>query len=96
MKIQLAVLAALSIGCVVAHVIGNDIGEVAPRPGAVSMSLNTTSVNNIMQTFVPIMAYFALNGKSFPLDISESGWLYSFNFHNLTVVEATGFTEKVF
>jgi len=96
MKIQLAVLAALSIGCVVAHVIGNEIGEITPRPGAVSMSLNTTSVNNIMQTFVPIMAYFALNGKSFPLDIRESGWLYSFTFNNLTVVEATGFTEKVF
>jgi hypothetical protein len=96
LKIQLAVLAALSIGCVVAHVIGDGIGEITPRPGAVSMSLNTTSVNNIMQTFVPIMAYFALNGKSFPVDVKESGWLYSFTFNNLTVVEATGFTEKVF
>jgi hypothetical protein len=60
------------------------------------MSLNATSVSNIMQTFVPIMAYFALNGKSFPLNVSESGLLYSFTFNNLTVVEATGFTEKVF
>jgi hypothetical protein len=42
------------------------------------------------------MAYFALNGKSFPVDVKESGWLYSFTFNNLTVVEATGFTEKVF
>lgn len=27
-------------------------------PGALSASLNTTSINNIMQTFVPILAYF--------------------------------------
>ena len=60
------------------------------------MSLNTTSIDNIMQTFVPIMAYFALNGKSFPLNITESGLLYKFTFKNLTILEASGFTEKVF
>merc|ERR1712070_1098196 len=73
-----------------------EVGEITPRPGAVSLSLNATSVNNIMQTFVPIMAYFALNGKSFPLNINESGLLYSFSLSNLTILEATGFTEKVF
>ena len=70
--------------------------DIKPRAGAISMSLNTTSIDHLMQTFVPILAYFSLNGKSFPLNVTESGLLYKFTFKNLTVVEASGFTEKVF
>ena len=49
-----------------------------------------------MQTFVPIMAYFALNNHTFPLNIHESNFLYSFDFNDMHIIEASGFKEKVF
>lgn len=35
--------------------------QLVAQPGAIELSLNATSINNVMQTFVPIMAYYALN-----------------------------------
>ena len=49
-----------------------------------------------MQTFVPIMAYFTLNNHTFDLNIHESSWLYTFDFNQMHIIEASGFTTKVF
>ena len=32
--------------------------------GALSMYINTTSVNNMMQTFVPLLSYYMLQNKT--------------------------------
>jgi hypothetical protein len=39
--------------------------QLVAQPGAIELSLNATSINNVMQTFVPIMAYYALNNHTF-------------------------------
>jgi len=49
-----------------------------------------------MQTFVPIMAYFTLNNHTFDLNVHESSWLYTFDFNQMHIIEASGFTTKVF
>jgi hypothetical protein len=49
-----------------------------------------------LQTFVPILAYFALNNHTFPLNIHEKNLLFSFDFTSMHIIEATGFTEKIF
>jgi hypothetical protein len=97
MRIQSAVLLALTVSTTIAKaVIGQEEGQIAPSPGAIQASVNATSISNIMQTFVPIMAYFALNNHTFDFDIHEKNALYSFDFNSMHIIEATGFTEKVF
>jgi len=97
MRIQTAVLLALTVSTTIATaVIGLEDGQIAPSPGAIQASVNATSISNIMQTFVPIMAYFALNNHTFDLNIHEKNALYSFDFNSMHIIEATGFTEKVF
>jgi hypothetical protein len=91
------VLLALTISATVAKtVFGFGEGQIAPTPGAISASVNATSMSNIMQTLVPIGAYFGLNNKTFDVGIHESNILYSFDFNDVHIIEATGFTEKVF
>lgn len=80
MKIQNAVLLALTISTTVAKYFGTEEGQILPTPGSIQASVNTTSISNIMQTFVPILAYFSLNNQTFPLNIHESNALFSFDF----------------
>ena len=61
-----------------------------------SAYLNTTSIENIIQTFTPLVAYFSLNNRTFDVNITESGYLYSFELDKIHVIQATGFTEKIF
>jgi len=42
------------------------------------------------------MAYFALNNHTFDLDIHKSSWLYTFDFNQMHIIEASGFTTKIF
>jgi len=47
-----------------------------PKPGALHVSLNTTSMTNIMNSMVPLVAYFALNNKTFNVNYTKSTTLY--------------------
>jgi len=97
MRIQTAVLFALTVSATIAKgTFGLEDGQIAPSPGAIQASVNATSISNIMQTFVPIMAYFALNNHTFDIDVHASNFLYKFDFNSMHIIEATGFTEKVF
>ena len=42
------------------------------------------------------MAYFTLNNHTFPLNIHAKNALFSFDFTSMHIIEATGFTEKIF
>lgn len=53
-------------------------------------------MNNIMQTIVPIAAVFGLNNKTFDVGIHDKNILYDFDFNSIHIIEAAGFTEKVF
>jgi len=72
------------------------VENVTPAPGALSMSLNTTSINNVMQTFVPILSYYMLNNKTIETDIHESSLLYKFDLDSIHLDTVDGFTTKVF
>jgi hypothetical protein len=97
MRIQTAVLLALTVSATVAKaILGLEENQIAPSPGAIQASVNATSISNIMQTFVPIMAYFALNNHTFDIDVHEKSWLYSFDFNSMHIIEAGGFTTKIF
>lgn len=65
-------------------------------PGAISASLNTTSINNIMQTFVPILAYFQLNNQTFDINYEMKSTLYTFDLKSIHLITVSGFTEKSF
>lgn len=71
-------------------------GQIAPSPGSIQASVNATSISNIMQTFVPILSYFVLNNHTFDIGLEKKSALYDFKFDSLHIIEATGFTEKVF
>jgi hypothetical protein len=70
--------------------------EIDASPGALSMSLNTTSINNLMNTFVPILAYFVLNNSTFNISETISGCGYKLDVESLHIIEASGFTVKEF
>jgi len=80
----------------VSAVLLSESEAVSPQPGALSVSLNTTSINNIMQTFVPILSYYMLNNKTINTDIHESNILYKFDLDSVHIVEVTGYTTKLF
>ena len=70
--------------------------DLEASPGALSMSLNSTSINNIMTTFVPIMAYFVLNNHTFEINEHYSGKGYELDLESIHIIEAKGFTVKKF
>ena len=71
--------------------------NATPVPGALEAELNTTSINNIMQTFVPLLSYFVLNNQTFNLNITEEvPVLYTFTLDNIHINTVGGFTTKIF
>ena len=98
MKLQLAIAAVVSTLAIAnaKNILGWGSEEIAPRPGALTLSVNTTSVNNLIQTFVPIMAYFSLQNQTFNIDLVKKNFFYEFDLKDIHVNTATGFTEKKF
>jgi len=70
--------------------------QLVAQPGAIELSLNATSINNVMQTFVPILAYYALNNQTFNVNETIKGTGYKLVLNDVHIVEATGFTTKLF
>ena len=70
--------------------------DLDASPGALSMSLNSTSIQNILNTFIPIMAYFAVNNKTIEIDEKISGFGYKLDLESIHIIEAKGFTVKEF
>ena len=87
---------AATLALASASILGFEEAAITPRPGAVSLYANTTSINNLMQTAVPIFAYYALNNQTYDLGITEKSLLYTFNFESIHFKEATAATEKKF
>ena len=63
--------------------------------GAFDLYVNTTSVNNMLQTFVPILGYFMLNDHDFNLSYHSGGFFYSINLDDLHV-DTVDFGDKIF
>jgi hypothetical protein len=82
-------LASMSLSMILAN------GSV-PAPGALGMSLNSTSIQNIMNTFVPILSYFVLNNHTFEINQEMKGPGYKLDLDSIQIIEATGFTVKKF
>lgn len=69
---------------------------VAPTPGAFSIYLNSTAMDNLFQTMVPLLGYFLIDNSTLPIDVTKSSLLYSFTFKDIHIVHATGYTIKKF
>ena len=51
--------------------------QVAPTVGNIGLVLNTTSVEHVLTTALPLACYFALTNKTIELNITEkSSWQY--------------------
>lgn len=64
--------------------------------GSIGIVLNDTSVNHLMATFIPIMAYYGLNNKTIEIDYEEKTYLYKFDLKQIHLITVTGFTTKIF
>ena len=69
--------------------------EIAPSAGALSASFNATSLNNMLQTFVPLIAYYALTNKTYEINQETKSILYKFKLDRVHLNSVSGFTEKV-
>ena len=70
--------------------------DVTPTPGSIGMVLNTTSVNHVVSSLIPIISYFVLNNQTYQLNLTEKGTLYKFTFNTLHINTVNGFTTKIF
>ena len=70
--------------------------EDGPQPGALTVSVNTTSIQALLGTFIPIMSYYTLNNHTFVLDYEEKKVLYSLKLKDIHINTVTGFKEKIF
>jgi hypothetical protein len=70
--------------------------QTVAKPGAVELSLNDTSIGNIMNSMVPLVAYFALNNQTFSVNETYKGFGYELKLDDIHIIEAVGFDEKVF
>jgi hypothetical protein len=60
--------------------------ETSPMPGSVGVVLNTTSVEHLMATALPLACYFALNNKTFDLNIDDKqSYLYHLKLKSMHI-----------
>jgi hypothetical protein len=65
-------------------------------PGSIGLVLNDTSVNHLIATFIPILAYYSLNNKTIDINYEEKTYLYKFDLKSVHLITVTGFTTKIF
>lgn len=68
----------------------------ASQAGALEMYVNTTSINNMIQVFVPILSYYMLNNKTFNVDYHSKSFFYDLNLDSMHINTVEGFTTKKF
>jgi hypothetical protein len=60
--------------------------QVAPTPGNIGLVLNTTSMEHVLTTALPLACYYALNNKTIDLNISDSSsWLYTLELNSVHI-----------
>lgn len=64
--------------------------------GSIGIVLNDTSVNHLIATFIPILAYYSLNNKTIELDYEEKTLFYKFDLKKIHLITVAGFTTKIF
>ena len=68
----------------------------ASQAGALDLYLNTTSINNMIQPFVPILSYFVLNNSTWNIDYHSKSLLYNLDLNDIHFITVDGWTEKSF
>lgn len=60
--------------------------DIAPTAGNIGLVLNTTSVEHVLTTALPLAVYYGLNNKTINLDITESSSiLYKLNLKSVHI-----------
>jgi len=60
--------------------------DIAPTAGNIGLVLNTTSVEHVLTTALPLAVYYGLNNKTINLDITESSSiLYKVNLKSVHI-----------
>lgn len=68
----------------------------AAQAGALELYLNTTSLNNILQIAVPLLAYYKVDNATFNPDYHSGGMLYTLDLQSIHVNSYSQNFEKVF
>lgn len=66
----------------------------AATPGALSSTVSITSINNIVNTFVPILSYYVLENKTMMFNIEEKGIGYKVDLNDIHIDSVSGWTVK--
>jgi hypothetical protein len=67
---------------------------VEAASGGLTGYLSISSVNNMMGTFVPLIAYYAINNKTFPVNLHKVGLGYTLDLKDVHIDTISGFTTK--
>ena len=62
--------------------------------GSLTAYVSISSINNMMQTFVPLIAYYAINNKTINLNLHKVGVGYTLDLKKIVIEQAKGFTTK--
>jgi len=82
MKIASALLVLLAVST----------AQHTANPGAISASLNVTSIEHIMQTFFPLLSYYMVQNKTMDINYKQSGWFYDMDIKTVHVDKVKGWS----
>jgi hypothetical protein len=63
-------------------------------PGAITSTVSIASINNIVNTFVPILSYYMLDNKTMNFHIEEKGIGYKVDLEGIHIDTVDGWTVK--
>jgi hypothetical protein len=89
------ITSVLGVVLVCAIILNSGMADVVPQPGALSMSLNLKYLNNMFGMIFPITVQRMIEGKTFPVNFSDSGFLYSVKINNIHVSKYNMTTKTV-
>lgn len=67
----------------------------ANQAGALELYLNTTSLNNMVNIFVPILSYYILNNKTIEANYESKSFFYDLKLDSVHLNTVQGFTTKL-
>lgn len=72
------------------------VADVSPMPGSIMASLNTTSLNNILQLAAPLAANKVLNDHTFPINFQKKGFagIYNVDIQDISFITVDNFAVR--
>jgi hypothetical protein len=67
-----------------------------PKAGSIGLRLNSTSVNNVVDSLAGLLLNIGVSGKTLNMSVDQKAWTYEFMLSHVTVDKIAGPSQKSF